>query len=88
VVASAIDDLVHFHHCANVLNNYLSVVFEYLPKVFLLGPQSFDHPAKIFYLPDGVHLNVTISCSIVREWQVFVVFLGSRTRVYILAIGK
>ena len=46
-----------FDQRAQVLNQYLTVVLGDVPNVFCWRHMPFNHPAKDFYLADGVHLN-------------------------------
>ena len=46
-----------FRQRAEILNNYASVVLDSTPNVFCWLHRVFNHPAKNYYLPDGVHLN-------------------------------
>ena len=46
-----------FQQRAEILNIYASVVLDSTPNVFCWLHRVFNHPAKNYYLPDGVHLN-------------------------------
>lgn len=50
-------DSALFRQGAEILNNYVSVVLDSTPNVFCWHHRVFNHPAKDYYLPDGVHLN-------------------------------
>lgn len=50
-------DSVLFRQRAEILNNYVSVVLDSIHNVFCWRHTVFNHPAKDYYLPDGVHLN-------------------------------
>ena len=50
-------DSALFRQGAEILNSYVSVVLDSTPDVFCWHHRVFNHPAKDYYLPDGVHLN-------------------------------
>ena len=58
-----------FAHRAHVLNQYVRVVLEHFPNVFCWGHREFSHPAKDFYLQDGVHLNPSGQYQLYRSFR-------------------
>lgn len=62
-------DAALFHHRAEVLNNYLRVVFDPDHRVFCWRHSLFNHPAKDFYLADGVHLNFAGQYHLYRSYR-------------------
>ena len=62
VIPHGISEMSHipaslFAQRAHILNRYVSVVLEDIPNVFCWCHKTFSHPAKNFFLADGVHLN-------------------------------
>ena len=62
-------DSAFFHQRAIILNNYVRVVLEPIPGVFCWEHRIFNHPAKDFYLPDGVHLNSSGQYHLFRSYR-------------------
>ena len=62
-------DSALFHQRAKILNNYVRVVLEPVPKVFCWEHRVFNHPAKDFYLPDGIHLNTSGQYHLFRSYR-------------------
>ena len=60
-------DSALFRQRAEILNNYVSVVMDSTPIVFCWRHRVFNHPAKDYYLPDGVHLNSAGQCQLYRS---------------------
>ena len=58
-----------FDQRAKVLNNYVDVVLGSIPSVFCWRHREFNHPAKDFYLPDGVHLNPSGQYHLYRSYR-------------------
>ena len=58
-----------FDQRAQVLNQYLSVVLGDVPNVFCWRHVPFNHPAKDFYLADGVHLNSSGQYLLYRSYR-------------------
>lgn len=52
-----------------VLHKYLEVVLDSCSKVFCWRHREFSHPAKDFYLPDGVHLNPSGQYLLYRSYR-------------------
>ena len=62
-------DALLFHRSAKILNNFVEVVLESVPKAFCWHHRIFNHPAKAFYLPDGVHLNAAGQYQLYRSYR-------------------
>ena len=58
-----------FHQRAKILNNYVKVVLDHLPGFFCWDHRIFNHPAKDFYLPDGVHLTTSGQYHLFRSYR-------------------
>lgn len=66
--ASHVNSSWFFEHTL-VLHKYLEVVLELFPQVFCWRHRDFTHPAKDFYLPDGVHLNPSGQFLLYRSYR-------------------
>ena len=62
-------DSALFRQRAEILNNYASVVLDSTPNVFCWRHRVFNHPAKNYYLPDGVHLNSAGQYQLYRSYR-------------------
>lgn len=62
-------DSALFHQRAKILNKYVKVVLDPLLGVFCWDHRIFNHPAKDFYLPDGVHLNTSGQYHLFRSYR-------------------
>ena len=58
-----------FAQRAEILNHYVSVVLEGIPKVFCWRHKIFSHPAENVYLADGVHLNPSGQYHLYRSYR-------------------
>ena len=62
-------DSALFRQRAEILNTYVSVVLDSTPNVFCWRHRVFNHPAKDYYLPDGVHLNSADQYQLYRSYR-------------------
>ena len=62
-------DSALFRQRAEILNNYVSVVLDSTPNGFCWRHRVFNHPAKGYYLPDGVHLNSAGQYQLYRSYR-------------------
>ena len=58
-----------FAQRARIFNQYVRVVLDALPRVFCWRHRAFSHPAKDFYLKDGVHLNPSGQYQLYRSYR-------------------
>ena len=54
---------------SDILRQYLGVVLDCTPNVFCWLHKPFSHPAKNFYLADGVHINPARQYYLYRSYR-------------------
>ena len=74
VIPRGISEMSHnpaslFAQRAQILNHYVSVVFDDIPNAFCWGHRDFSHPAKNIYLADDVHLNPSGQYHLYRSYR-------------------
>lgn len=58
-----------FTRHSDILRQHLGVVLDSIPNVFCWLHESFSHPAKDFYLADGVHFNPAGQYNLYRSYR-------------------